>query len=96
MIPTFISRLQVLVTVVAVLGLFVAAGLVRPAAAEAANEACSVQRAGAGDPATLRVRCVAKKPSAARTPGTAIRRNAKTCTIAHLGALDPAAFRLVC
>ena len=93
----FITRLQILAAALAALALLAVARLVTPASAEAATQGrCSVTRAAAGDPASFRVTCDAVRPAPARTLGTAITRRGKTCTIAHVGALDPAAFRPVC
>jgi hypothetical protein len=80
----------------AVLALLTVAGLVTPAAEAATQGRCSVTRTAAGDPASFRVTCDAVRLAPTRTPGTAIPRRGKTCTIAHVGALDPAAFRPVC
>jgi hypothetical protein len=97
MTRTFITRLQILAAVLAGLAVLAAAGLVTPASAEAASQGrCSVTRTAAGDPASFRVTCDAVRPTPTRPLGTAIPRRGKTCTIAHLGALDPAAFRPVC
>ncbi len=90
-------RAHALAPLVVAVGLLVPVGLLAPAAAHGATEArCSVGGTGAGSPAAIRVRCVAKRPTGSRTVGTATRRARTTCTIAHLGALDPAALRIVC
>ena len=96
MSPTSTNRLQILVPLFAVLALLTVAGLGTPAAKAAGQGRCSVTRTAAGDPASFRVTCDAVRPSPTRALGTAIPRKAKTCTIAHVGALDPAALRLVC
>jgi hypothetical protein len=96
MTRSFISRLRMLVTAFAALGLIVAAGFVAPVDARGANRPqCSVQQTGYTG--MLRTRCVATRPSATtRKIARRIPRTDATCSIGYLAALDPDAVRRWC
>ena len=97
MSPASINRPKTCGLVLATLSVLSVAGLAVPATAVGASPArCVVQGVASGSPASLRSLCPATRPTQLRTVGTAFRRSGATCQIAHLGALDPAAYRRVC
>ena len=93
MSPAILTRVQVIATVVAAVGLLVGLGLVAPGTADAAGQpTCTIRLYPTGACAPRS----AAKQTATPTRRTSARQVVKTCTTGYLALLEPAAVRSAC